>query len=166
MSKRTLVVALSVLAVTGIAIAAYPFLRSMTPSERSKAAATKISLLDFPLGTGREIRWKWASLFVLRMQNDEVRIFAIPNFDGAYRLPDVHWDRAYLKCKNFGADPSFPQVDDATTFQCLDPAVKPYWQQEWRWDARGKPLGRGTDPLPRVEYARNGDQLVLQSPRL
>jgi Rieske Fe-S protein len=150
--RQLLTYATAVTAAIGAIGIAVPFIGSLAPSERARANhEMQIDISAIPPDTFHEHQWYWRRVFVGR--TPELTVLSIPYFDEAYRLPDPTWARPVIPCKRFGyADGQF---------QCFDDTYIHSWVGTYKWDKKGRSLKKDIPDIQSVEYALEGEYIVL-----
>lgn len=144
----------------GAILASIPFVQSLRPSEQAKALLPRIRAAE--LGRAYTEEWRGQKVFIYRMSDAALYVFAIPYENDSYRMPDLHWSRAIIPCADFrtpiGAS---GRVDPNGEFRCNDPRLNEWWRRELRWSIAGKRLGQFVDDLPVPKYQVVDDYVVL-----
>jgi hypothetical protein len=161
MNRRTLAVALAVLATTGVIAFGIPFILSLKPAERARAVTFSVEVGGPPLGTVRTFRCRADFLIAVRSTTGRMFAFRLPVRDGRVAMPDIHWWKApiYL-CRDFGLDSA--RVDERATFRCADSDVPDWWASRWRWRIDGKNTASAVDDMPAEQFQVNEQTMYMR----
>ncbi len=77
----------------------------------------------------------------------------MPYNKGAYSLPDLTWERAYVPCRDFEVSP--------TGFVCNDTKLGELWTENAQWDITGKAINHWMPNLRRIPFKIKGNYLIL-----
>jgi len=98
--RRVLTVAASAVGVVGAGFVAVPFIASMEPSARAKAAGAPVEADISKLETGQLLRVKWRGKPVWIVYRSEEMLAVLPELDGELRDPDSNEPQQPSYCKN------------------------------------------------------------------
>jgi hypothetical protein len=105
--------------------------------------------------------------FVVRPEAGEIHVVAVPIDQGTVLMPEVHWWKPFMNCKDFGLDTVAQTITAQTRFRCRDEAQPDVWAKQWQWDIFGKHIGDNggekIDDMYRVRFERSGDELIFKS---
>lgn len=136
----------------GIALVAIPFVGSMSPSEVTKSKAkVEVEISEIPEAGALEIDYQRYKALVVK--KPEMAVFLMPYWEGAYRLPDPTWERAIVPCNHF--------IISEDGFACDDRELHESWNEQARWDLRGKNNGTWMPDLQKTNFRVQGKYLVL-----
>ena len=155
MNKSILTLLLSIFILTGLAFSAVPFLSSFNPTEAAKdRAKIRINLLNIERNKVKEIDWQGYKVFIVNNTNNK-SAYLMPFWDGAYRLPDPTWERAFVPCEKFEINSS--------GFSCIDSKLHENWRKSARWDTNGKSKEENTwmPDLQLAPFIIKGNYLVI-----
>ena len=143
MTTKLLGVAVAALLVISVGAFLLPLFSSLTPNSVARERhVVRVPLSDLPTGSFVEVSWFDQRVFITDAHKPLV--FGVPFSDGAYGLPDLTWDRAYIRCKTFGP------IDGQ--FQCTDPDTPEWWRTNARWGLNGAPANPQFPALPVVPH--------------
>lgn len=153
---------MSLIAVAAISI---PFFGSLKPNDRSLEISGQtgrtVDLDMLASGSFLEKGSEYARYFVLRDLNGQVRLFSVPYRQDTYWIADLHWDRPFLPCDDFGPDSDGNRLIAEGAFRCHDESMGDWYRRESVWDYTGKNLGTRTGDMPEARYEVRGNTLFI-----
>ena len=150
--RKFLVYMTGLIAFVGMALVAIPFVGSLNPNEAAKSRVkVSVEISEIPDVGALAIDYRWYKAFVVK--NPEMAVFLMPYWDGAYRLPDMTWDRSLVPCGNF--------IIGEEGFSCQDNTLHESWNEQAQWDLRGISKGTWMPDLQRTNFRIQGKYLVL-----
>ena len=98
--RRVLTAAATVVGAVGAGFVAVPFVASMQPSARAKAAGAPVEADISKLEMGQMLRVKWRGKPVWVVRRSPEMLAALPGLDGSLRDPDSEQSEQPSYCKN------------------------------------------------------------------
>lgn len=98
--RRRLIVATVAVGGVGAATALVPFLSSMLPSERAKAAGAPVEVDVASIAPGQAITVEWRGKPVWIFNRSEAMLATLPKLDGAVVDPNSDVNQQPVSCKN------------------------------------------------------------------
>ncbi len=98
--RRRLIVATAAVGGAGAATALVPFLSSMLPSERAKAAGAPVEVDVGSIAEGQAITVEWRGKPVWIFNRSEAMLATLPKIDGAVVDPNSEVNQQPVSCKN------------------------------------------------------------------
>jgi hypothetical protein len=147
MKRKILTFFTAIFGVSGLVVAAVPFVASLNVSERALANRPRIPIDHIGMGESEIITTEGTTysmtFMVYRSFEGEVRVWNIPTHKGKVLLPDIRWGRWAMLCDEFTLD------KEKNVFRCLDDELQQYsWvTDEMLWDVNGKNLGKFTEDM-------------------
>lgn len=136
----------------GLGALAVPFIGSLAPGEATRAAATvTVKISNIPPDGTIVADYLGYRAFVVR--EPEMQVFLMPYDDGDYLMPELTWERVYLRCGEFEID--------SEGFSCKDPGFSDWWQDQMKWNRLGEGQGAFTPDLQTANYRVRGGYLIL-----
>ena len=105
--------------------------------------------------------------FVVHPINGELHVVAAPVDQGTVMMPELHWWKPLMNCKDFGVDAAIGTITNDSRFRCRDADQPEAWVKQWQWDVHGQhiavPDGQKIDNMHRVRFERDGDEIRFTS---
>ena len=161
MKRKILTFITTLFGISGLVVAAVPFIGSLNVSERALANRPHITIDHIGEGESEIITSEGATysmtFMVYRSLKGDVRVWKIPVYKGKIILPDIHWGRWAMLCDEFTLD----KVKNV--FRCLDEHLQQYsWvTDEMLWDVDGKNLGKFTEDMILAEGVHYSKYFVV-----
>ena len=150
--KRLLTFLVGTFAALGLVATATPFVQSLGPSAKAKAAhELHIPRSEIPKGAFKEVIWGRSKIFV--GQFEDLRAFSIYYGNNRYWLPDPTWERPAIPCGEF----KFSE----DVFQCTDHNFDDHARKQYRWDSHGASLDPFFPALMKPAYVAKSDEIVF-----
>ncbi|MES9834665.1 MAG: hypothetical protein ABW139_20730 [Candidatus Thiodiazotropha sp. DIVDIV] len=166
MKRKILTFITALFGISGLVVAAVPFIGSLNVSERALANRPHITIDHIGEGESEIITSEGATysmtFMVYRSLKGDVRVWKIPVYKGKIILPDIHWGRWAMLCDEFTLD----KVKNV--FRCLDEHLQQYsWvTDEMLWDVDGKNLGKFTEDMILAEGVHYSKYFVVGRPKI
>jgi hypothetical protein len=160
MTSGAVKLAAGTLALAGTVLVLVALLASSEPDVKSPAKKPSVNVEK--LAPGQVIHLDTESLryFVVRPPTGDIHVVAVPTEQGTVLMPDIHWWKPFMNCKDFGLDAVDGIVTSDSRFRCRDVAQPEAWVQQWQWDLFGKHVattgGKKLDNMYRVRFERSG----------
>ena len=96
MRKKILISCVSIMVLFGVGLASIPFLKSMNPSEKAKAARSQHDISSLKPGDyifenfGRGSAWD-EKVLIVRDWDGSIYSFLLPTEEGKVTMPDTRW---------------------------------------------------------------------------
>ncbi len=162
MNRNALKTSVLTFALLGIAVSGIPFVNSMWPNEKQIGELPHVDISGLKDGYFLEAEGSLSQAFILKNTAGEMKVFAIPFWEGKYRMPDLSWRRAYLPCDNFGPDADGGHLLDNGKFKCFDKAEeREWWKTNLQWTFDGNSLDKQTEALMVPKFEIRGNTLIL-----
>jgi hypothetical protein len=156
----------------GLAIAAYPFISSLWPSEKAIAGWPSIDISDLHPGsfkiTAYPKAWKFTRdvsyvILVVRKSDGEYKAWPLLARNGVVLIPEYFYWAAYTECKDFGPTMQGDVMDESKPIQCHDDlGTMQSWFASRRWSIDGNALTDQVPDLITVPFKLEGKYLVLK----
>ncbi|MEM7016675.1 MAG: hypothetical protein AAF512_04955 [Pseudomonadota bacterium] len=169
--RKILTIALAGIALLTLFLAAIPFTQSMWPTERAEAALPQVKVSNINPGeysvlpyTARNVGFHdWTlKVFVYRKLDGTYNVWRVPTKYDSVGMPDLHWWRPMLECKNFGPTEVDGAVDETMPIKCHDEEYSDFWGTEWQWTIDGKNLGEMVEDMDFIPGSVEGEFYVFQ----
>lgn len=163
MKVRHLKFAIVAMILAGLVIAAFPFVGSLSPSQKADSLVAMINVDELNTGTFVEVQSQYGQVFALRDHKDELRVYLVPHRDRRYWLPDPNWDRPFYPCKDFGPDSEGNKLLENGLFRCRESDVE--WMttgESMTWKFSGENKTGFFEDMQVPEFERVGSQLVVR----
>jgi hypothetical protein len=163
MNPRVAKLAAGALAVFGTLFVLVILKWSSKPNQKPRPKLPFVSVES--LAPGQVIHLDTESLryFVVRPVAGEIHVVAVPTEHGTVLLPDSHWWKPFMNCKDFGLDEVDGYVTGNSRFRCRDAEQPEAWVQKWQWDLYGKHIvnagDSAVDNMYRVRFKQVGNEV-------
>ncbi|MDF1645158.1 MAG: hypothetical protein P1U80_13365 [Pseudomonadales bacterium] len=144
MRKKILLTFTIAMFLTGIAFASLPFILSMEPSAKAKAARSKHDISDLQVGDfifeqfGRENAWD-EMVLIIKDWDGSVYSYLAPSKDGKVVMPDRWWGWGYYNCSDFRPEiEADNKIKRSGFIKCHDTGVPKWRKEEWEWSYNGE----------------------------
>lgn len=146
-------------------------LRSLSPTWRSASLLPRFDVSG--LGSGSHTYFEregvgrirpLSKYLVIRSPSSNLFVYEVPIRDGNFVLPDLHWWRWGIECKDFRPDTIDGKVTGDSVIRCQDSEVaewSDWWRRELRWSIDGKNLGTRTEDMQVPKYVVEYNEIVL-----
>jgi hypothetical protein len=161
-TRRTIA---GMLALAGTSLCAAIYMGAITSKKpsRSKPASANIA----GLAPGRVMSLDAGALryFIIKSSVNELHVVACPVESGKVPMPEVHWWKPLMRCKDFGLDVGTGPVNAQSRFRCRDSDQPEEWASRWQWDSHGRHIpaadGMKVDDMYRVKIERDDDDITF-----
>ena len=144
MSRRALITALAVLGVGGVALLAWPFLASFSPSATAGGTLPHLDVRalragDYAYFDGGNIGgWSQHRYLVLRQFDGSFDVFLVQTQENGFLMPDYNFWNTSGTCKRFSLPLPSGRLAQDGELRCLDSGSDGGNNINWRWNYRGK----------------------------
>jgi hypothetical protein len=162
MTSRTFKLAAGAFALAGTGLM-YVFLTASLQPHKKPPKLTSVNVQTLRAGQHIALDTESLRYFVVKTTDSELHVVAIPMDQGTVVLPDVHWWKPFMNCKDFGLD-SIGGVTAQSRFRCRDADQPTEWVNRWQWDVHGKHIadtGAKIDNMYRVRFERSASEVVF-----
>jgi hypothetical protein len=164
-TPRTAKLAAGVLAIAGTLSVLAVLAVSSQPNEKARAKLPFVNVEK--LAPGQVIHLDTESLryFVVRPLQGELHVVAVPTEHGTVLMPDIHWWKPFMNCKDFGLDAVAGSITSESRFRCRDAEQPKAWVSRWQWDLHGKHIAdigsTQVDNMYRVRFVQSGTDVAF-----
>lgn len=161
MKRKYLLSAVVVLGLTGLALAAIPFIQTFNPTARAINGLPHIDISELEKGRYVRVDWVQSRVFVLRLPDDTVRVYSVGFTNGRYWLPHFDGVKGWALCRDFGPDGKDGVLDINARFRCRDSDIPSLREERFAWDLAGRNLESRADDLTIPKYRIQAGFVVL-----
>jgi hypothetical protein len=151
------------LALAGTAAVLAVLLVSSKPDAKSPAKKPLVNVEKLAPGQVIHLDTESMRYFVVRPPTGEIHVVAVPTEQGTVLMPDIHWWKPLMNCKDFGLNAVGGTVTSESRFRCRDAEQPDAWVNQWQWDLFGKHIvsadGSKLDNMYRVRFERSGNEV-------
>ena len=169
--KQHLSVALLSLSFIGTVLAAYPFLASLSLSEKAIAELPQLRIDDMRIGSFKIVKHPKSenrfrgyedAIMLVKKNNGDVNAWHVRVKDGAIGMPDYNWWVIYYSCKQFGPTLVNGLLDEASPIACHVPTESMYgYAKIWRWSIDGIALNPNVANMEKAKGHVKGKFFIL-----
>ena len=140
MRKKILLTCTIAMLLAGIVLASSPFILSMEPSAKVKAARSQHDISKLEAGDyivepfARGSAWNDVVL-IIKNWDGSIYSYMAPTEDGKVVMPDRWWGWGHYNCSNFGPEiGANNKIKESGFIKCHDTDVPEWRQEEWAWE--------------------------------
>jgi len=167
MTPRTVKLAAGALAIGGTVLVLAVLFVASKPDEKARPKLPAVIVSQLQQGQVIHLDTESLRYFVVRPESGEIHVVAVPIEQGTVLMPEVHWWKPFMNCKEFGLGSGTESITAESRFRCRDAAQPDAWVKQWQWDVFGKHIadvgGEKIDDMYRVRFERSGDELIFKS---
>jgi hypothetical protein len=151
----------------GIVLASSPFIFSMKPSAKAKAARSQHNISRLEIGQfilepfSRDNAWN-AMVLIIRDWDGSIYSYMAPTEDGKVVMPDRWWGWGYYNCSNFGPEVGANnKIKQSGVIKCHDKDVPKWRREEWAWSYSGKSQRPWMENMYSPDHEIKGNYLYI-----
>jgi hypothetical protein len=151
------------LAIGGTALVIVFLTASLRPKEKAPPKLPFANVATLAAGQSITVDTDSLRYFVVYPLDGELYVVAAPIDQGAVMMPDIHWWKPLLNCKDFGLNAAQGAITDKSRFGCRDAEQPEAWVNRWLWDIHGRHAVEGAkiDNMYRVRFKLSGDEVIF-----
>jgi hypothetical protein len=165
MNPRVAKLAAGALAVFGTLFVLVILTWSSKPNQKARAKLPFINVKDLAAGQVTHLDTDSLRYFVVRPVAGKIHVVAVPTEQSTVLLPDSHWWKPFMNCKDFGLDEVDGNITSNSRFRCRDAEQPEAWVQRWQWDLYGKHIvsagDSAIDNMYRVRFEQVGNEIFF-----
>jgi hypothetical protein len=158
MNRRNLQMLLVTFALAGLAV---PFFASRVTNEKDRPPRPRIDITELQPGSFIEVKLQTSRVFVLRNFDNQIHVYTVPFWSGAYWLPEFDWVHPAIACANFGPDNTNGILTKGGAFRCRLPRYGEFFSREHSWSFSGENLGYRTADMKIADYEIDENAVFL-----
>ena len=153
--------------IAGIVISCSPFILSMEPSAKAKAARSQHDISKLNVGDyifepfSRDSAWD-EMVLIIKDWDGSIYSHLAPTKGGKIVMPDRWWGWGYYNCSNFGPETAAnDKIKRSGFIKCHDSDVPEWRQEEWEWSYSGESQRSWMDNMYSPGHEIKGSYLYI-----
>lgn len=164
--KKVLVRIVFFMSFISIVMVSIPIISSLQPPASAGSALPHINIDDLPAGSyrfeesGRK-GWMGIRWLILKDHDGQLYVYSVPTNEGQVMMPDINWFKWGGSCKHFHPETVNSQIKPNGVIRCHDDDISEWSAAEWRWNYKGKNLGRNTADMKTQRFKIEAGYVVI-----
>jgi hypothetical protein len=143
-NRRALTIVVSLFGLGTLALFAWPFLASLSPSDTAGQSLPHLKINALGPGeyayfdAGSNGRWSENHFLVIRQLDGAFDVFVLQTREGKFLMPDFHWWSSSGTCAQLSLPLPAGRLAPNGEIRCLDESPDGGNNDSWRWTYKGK----------------------------